>query len=104
MKKYKVVDLKRINENEWRRFRYKCLKNKDPKDWVSVDDGNPEFSGLFFIKHKDFLADVDIAEFFINSKNKRFWMTPGDPTHWAKIEDYNYKWPDGTPVYEDEHI
>ncbi len=104
MKTYEILDRRRTNERAWDSFRKQCLKDRDPKDWVGVDEGNPEFSGLFFIKHADFVGDIDIAEFFINSKGKRFWMTPGDPTHWAEIKTYDYKWPDGTPVYEDEYF
>jgi len=99
----KLLDQRRTNPKQWEMFRRQCLKTKMPKTWVKTEESNPDFSGLFFIKHEDFVGDIDIAEFFINSKGKRFWMTPGDPTHWAEIETYDYTFEDGTPVY-DEYI
>lgn len=98
---YKIHDQRRTSPKQWELFRRHCLKSKMKKYWVSTEEGNPGFSGLFFIKHKDFVGDIDIAEFFINSKGKKFWLTPGDPTHWAEIETYDYTWEDGTPVYND---
>jgi hypothetical protein len=43
-----------------------------PKRWVNNDDEKPLCTGLYFIKHKDFLGDVDIAEYHINKKGKAF--------------------------------
>ena len=51
--------------------------------------------------HADSPGEFDIAEFFINSKGKRFWMTAKPPTKWAEIETYEYINEDGTPVYDD---
>lgn len=89
-KEYTVHDRRRTDPAAFSRFRSQCLSNKEEKHWIRVDECNPEFSGLYFIRHKDFIGDIDIAEFFINSKGKRFWMTPGDPTHWAPINEYEY--------------
>jgi hypothetical protein len=50
-----------------------------PKRWVNNDDEKPLCTGLYFIKHKDFLGDVDIAEYHINKKGKAFWCTAGNP-------------------------
>ena len=95
------VDLVRTDHKKYAQFRASALKLKVKKVWVETKDANPEFAGLFFIKHKDFLGDIDIAEFFINSKGKRFWMTAKPPTRWAEIETYDYINEDGTPVYDD---
>lgn len=100
----KVMDHRRINYRSFSQFRAQCLRAKMSKHWVSTEEDNPEYSGLFFIKHDDFLGDIDIAEFFINKKGEKFWLTPGDPTHWSEIETYDYFYEDGTPVYNDEYI
>jgi hypothetical protein len=99
-----LLDQRRTNPKKWEMFRAQCLKAKMHKNWKSNEESSPDFSGLFFIKHKDFVGDIDIAEFYINSKNQKFWMTPGDPTHWSEIETYDYTWNDGTPVYDDEYF
>ena len=70
------IDLVRTDHKKYAQFRASALKLKVKKVWVDADERDPEFSGLFFIKHKDFVGDIDIAEFFINSKGKRFWLTP----------------------------
>ena len=51
--------------------------------------------------HEDSPGEFDIAEFFINSRGKRFWMTSKPPKKWAEIETYDYINEDGTPVYDD---
>lgn len=94
------IDLVRTDHKKYAQFRASALKLKVKKVWVDADERDPEFSGLFFIKHKDFVGDIDIAEFFINSKGKRFWLTPSRPTHWAEIETYDYKDEKGNLVYE----
>ena len=96
----KKVDRVRTDPKEYAAFRASALKLKVKKSWVATSDGNPDFSGLFFIKHKDFVGHIDIAEFFINSKGKKFWLTPSDPTHWAEIETYEYKDEEGRAIYD----
>ena len=94
------IDLVRTDHKKYAQFTASALKLKVKKVWVDADERDPEFSGLFFIKHKDFVGDIDIAEFFINSKGKRFWLTPSRPTHWAEIETYDYKAEKGNLIYE----
>jgi hypothetical protein len=103
-KKTELLDQRSTNLKAYAKFRDHCLRSKLSKHWVSTDDNNPEFGGMFFIKHKDFLGDVDITEYYINKKGKGYWLCAGTPTHWAEIETYEYKWPDGTLVYDDEFI
>lgn len=98
--KGQIIARVRTNAKEFSAFRAQCLQVKLKKFWVKTTDANPDFSGLFYIKHADFPADIDIAEFFINSKGKKFWLTPGDPTHWSEIETYNYLDNDGKMIYE----
>ena len=94
------VERVRTDPKQFAAFRAQCLNVRLKKVWVKTTDENPEFSGLFYIKHADFPADIDIAEFFINSKGKRFWMTPGDPTYWSEIETYDYKDEEGNLIHE----
>ena len=98
-----VLDRRRTNENQFARFRDHCLNARLSKHWIDTDKELPEFSGLFFVKHPDSPGEFDIAEFFINSKGKRFWMTAETPLQWSEIETYEYTYEDGTPVY-DEYI
>jgi hypothetical protein len=99
---YNQLDQRRTNEKLFTRFRDHCLTAKLPKHWViTEDEGNPEFSGLFFVSHADSPGEFDIAEFFINSKGKRFWLSARPPVKWAEIETYEYTYEDGTPVYDD---
>lgn len=100
---YMPLDQTRTNEKLYQRFREQCLNSKMPKYWVKTEEMNPDFSGLFFVKQREFPAEFNIAEFFINRKGKRFWLLPSPPTEWAEIETYEYTYEDGTPVY-DEHI
>jgi hypothetical protein len=95
------LDLVRTDHKRYSAFRASALRLRTKKFWVDADEKEPDFSGLFFIKHRDFLGDIDVAEFFINSKGKRFWLTPSRPTHWAEIETYEYTYEDGTPVYDE---
>ncbi len=104
MKKGDKLDQRSTNIKSFTRFRNHCLTAKLTKNWVKTEDKNPDFAGMFFIKHEDFLADVDITEFYINKKGEGHWLCAGTPTAWAEIETYDYKWPDGTPVYDDELI
>jgi len=92
----------RTQAKEFELFRKQCFKSKWDKYWVKTSDSNPEYPGLFWIKHKDFLGEIDIAEFYINKKGKSFWMTPGDPSEWAEIATYYYVYEDGTPVYDED--
>jgi hypothetical protein len=85
-----ILDRRRTHDVTFSNFRSKCLKMRDQKDWVDVNDRNPSVAGLYFIKHKDFLADIDITEYTINKKGKGYWCCMGQPTHWAKIETYDY--------------
>ena len=94
------IERVRTDPKQFAAFRAQCLKVKLTKFWVKTTDENPEFSGLFYIKHSDFHEDIDIAEFFINSKGKKFWMTPGDPTHGSEIETYDYLDKDGKMIYQ----
>lgn len=99
---YNQLDQRRTNEKLFTRFRDHCLTAKLPKHWViTEDEGDPEFSGLFFVSHADSPGEFDIAEFFINSKGKRFWLSARPPVKWAEIETYEYTYEDGTPVYDD---
>ena len=98
---YTQLDQRRTNRKLFARFREQCLNAKMPKYWVETEEMNPDFSGLFFVVHADSPGEFDIAEFFINSKGKRFWMTAKPPTRWAEIETYDYINEDGTPVYDD---
>ena len=99
---YSQLDQRRTNEKIFSRFRDHCLNAKLPKHWVNTEDvGNPDFSGLFFVSHVDSPGEFDIAEFFINSKGKRFWLTSHPPAKWAEIETYEYTHEDGTPVHND---
>ncbi len=102
MNKYPVLDRRLTNIATFSSFRRQCLASKMPKHWVDNDDKQPICTGLYFIKHKDFLGDIDIAEYHINTKGKAFWCTGGKPTHWAEIETYEYMLEDGTPLYEDQ--
>jgi len=99
---YNQLDQRRTNEKLFTRFRDHCLTAKLPKHWViTEDEGNPEFSGLFFVSHADSPGEFDLAEFFINSKGKRFWLSARPPVKWAEIETYEYTYEDGTPVYDE---
>jgi len=102
MSKYPVLNRKLTNIATFSSFRRQCLTARMPKNWVDNDKEQPICTGLYFIKHKDFLGDIDIAEYHINTKGKTFWCTPGKPTHWAEIETYEYMLEDGTPLYEDQ--
>jgi hypothetical protein len=102
MSKYPVMDRKLTNIATFSGFRRQCLTANMSKHWVDNDNEQPVCTGLYFIKHKDFLGDIDIAEYHINSKGKSFWCTGGNPTHWAEIETYEYMLEDGTPLYEDQ--
>jgi len=102
MNKYPVLSRKLTNIDTFQKFRRHCLSSTMKKNWIDNDDESPICTGLYFIKHKDFLGDVDIAEYHINSKGKTFWCTGGAPTHWAEIETYEYMLEDGTPLYEDQ--
>jgi len=95
------LDQRRTNRKLFARFREQCLNATMPKYWVDTEEKNPVFSGLFFVVHADSPGEFDIAEFFINSKGKRFWMTSKPPKKWAEIETYEYINEDGTPVYDD---
>lgn len=101
MKEYRVLDHRRTDQKAFSRFRDQCLNSRMLKAWVKTDEGNPEFSGLFFVRHDDSPGEFDIAEFFINMKGKRFWLTPKPPTYWAEIETYDYVWEDGKSVYDE---
>ena len=98
---YTQLDQRRTNQKLFSRFRDHCLNSKLPKYWVMTEERNPEFSGLFFVTHEDSPGEFDIAEFFINSKGKRFWLSARPPVKWAEIETYEYINEDGTPVYDD---
>ena len=98
---YNQLDQRRTNQKLFSRFRDHCLNSKLPKYWVMTEERNPEFSGLFFVTHEDSPGEFDIAEFFINSKGKRFWLSARPPIKWAAIETYEYINEDGTPVYDD---
>jgi hypothetical protein len=98
---YNQLDQRRTNEKLFTRFRDHCLNAKLPKRWVITEERNPDFSGLFFVSHADSPGEFDIAEFFINSKGKRFWLSARPPVKWAEIETYEYINEDGTPVYDD---
>ena len=95
------LDQRRTNRKLFARFREQCLNATMPKYWVDTEKKNPVFSGLFFVVHEDSPGEFDIAEFFINSRGKRFWMTSKPPKKWAEIETYEYINEDGTPVYDD---
>lgn len=95
------LDQRRTNRKLFARFREQCLNATMPKYWVDTEKKNPVFSGLFFVVHEDSPGEFDIAEFFINSRGKRFWMTSKPPKKWAEIETYDYINEDGTPVYDD---
>ena len=97
------LDQRRTNGRKFAQFRSQCLKANMPKCWVDADKEPPDFSGLFFVKHPDSPGEFDVAEFFVNSKGKQFWLTPEPPVQWAEIETYEYKHEDGTPIY-DEYI
>jgi len=101
MSYYQELDRRRTSPKKFEEFRKHCLKGKHFKDWVKTDERNPEYSGLFFVKHPDSPAEFDIAEFFINTKGKRFWMTSETPLQWAEISTYEYFHQDGTPVYDE---
>jgi len=102
---YTELDRRRTDHAKFSEFRRHCLNAKLPKYWMDTEmDGNPEFSGLFFVKHPDSPTEFDIAEFFINKKGKKFWMTAETPLQWAEIETYEYTHEDGTPVYDDDLI
>ena len=101
---YTKLDQRRTNPKVFARFRDHCLNARLPKYWVDTDKNNPEFSGLFFVKHRDSPGEFDIAEFFINKKGQRFWMTAEPPVQWSEIETYEYTHEDGTPVYDDDII
>lgn len=88
---YTSPDQTHTNLKVFTRFRNNCLRSSMHKEWMETKtQGDPEVSGLFFVKQQEFPAEFDIAEFFINTKGKRFWMTPTPPTHWAEIETYEY--------------
>ena len=102
MSQYPVHDRKLTNMASFTRFRRQCLSSKMPKNWIDNNVEEPKCTGLYFIKHKDFLGDIDIAEFHVNQKGKSFWLTGGKPTHWSEIETYEYMLADGKPLYEDQ--
>lgn len=102
MSKYPVLNRKLTNIATFSSFRRQCLTSKMTKNWVDNDNEQPICTGLYFIKHKDFLGEVDIAEYHINKKGKTFWCTPGKPTHWSEIETYEYLLKDGTPLYQEQ--
>jgi hypothetical protein len=102
MSNYPVQDRRLTNIATFSSFRQHCLSSNLKKRWVKNDEEEPICTGLYYIKHKDFLGDVDIAEYHINTKGKAFWCTAGKPTHWAEIETYEYMLEDGTPLYEDQ--
>ena len=101
MPRQNPLDQRRTNRKLSPSFREQCLNAKMPKYWVYTEEMYPDFSGLFFVVHEDSPGEFDIAEFFINSRGKRFWMTSKPPTKWAEIETYDYINEDGTPVYDD---
>jgi len=96
-----ILDKRRTSPSKFTAFRSHCLRAKLPKSWVGIEEGNPPFSGLFFIKHVDFVGDIDIAEYFINKKGNGFWMTPGNPKAWSEIETYDYKDKEGNLIYDE---
>ena len=98
------VDRRHGNPVVFARFRERCLGYTAQKAWVETEKGNPEYPGLFFVQHNDTPWQFDIAEFFINSKGKRFWIAAEPPTRWAPIEFYEYTDEDGVPVNENESI
>lgn len=98
MADYKVLDRRLTDPKMFSKFRAQCLRSRMHKDWVT--EGNPEFAGLFFIKHKDFVGDVDIAEYHINKKGVGFWLTTDGITAWSEIETYDYVDQEGNPIYE----
>ncbi len=98
---YNQLDQRRTNHKSFSRFREHCLNAKLPKYWVTTEERNPEFSGLFFVTHEDSPGEFDIAEFFINTKGKRFWLSANPPVKWAEIETYEYINEDGIPIYDD---
>jgi len=101
---YRKIDQRHTDPTKFARFRERCLGYTAQKDWVETEKSNPEYSGLFFIEHKDSPWQFDIGEFFINSKGKRFWMTSEPPKRWAPISFYQYKDEDGVPVNQNEFI
>ena len=52
MADYKILDRRLTDPKKWTAYRKHCLTTKMHKHWVT--EGNPEFAGLFFIKHEDF--------------------------------------------------
>lgn len=94
----KILDHRRTDPKSFNRFRRQCLVSKMSKDWV--EGVVPPCSGLFFIKHETFFGEVDIAEYFINSKGVGFWMTPGDPVAWSEIETYDYVDENGIHLFD----
>ena len=64
-----ILDRRRTHDVTFSNFRSKCLKMRDQKDWVDVNDRNPS---------------IDITEYTINKKGKGYWCCMGQPTHWAK--------------------
>ena len=101
-KSYPVQDRRLTNIATFTAFRRHCLSSRMPKRWVDNNQEKPVCIGLYFIKHKDFLGDIDIAEYHINTKGKGFWLCAGSPISWAEIETYDYMLEDGTPLYEDQ--
>jgi len=99
---YKILDRRLTDPKKWTAYRKHCLTTNMHKHWIT--EGNPEFAGLFFIKHKDFLGEIDIAEYHINKKGKGFWLTPGDPSAWSEIETYDYTDQEGNPIYQYEYF
>jgi len=102
MKSWSVMDRRLTNIATFSKFRKQCLSSRMQKRWIDSTEEQPNCTGLYFIKHKNFLGDVDIAEYHINSKGATFWCTSGDPSHWSEIETYEYILEDGTPLYEDQ--
>ncbi len=96
------VDKRLTNTASFTSFRKQCLNSRMIKNWVSNADEKPECTGLYFIKHKDFLGEIDIAQFYINSKGKSYWLTAGEPTAWSEIETYDYILEDGQPLHQEE--
>ena len=95
------LDQRRTQHGMFTRFRKQCLNAKMRKSWIDANNGNPEFSGLFFVRLKG-EANYDVSELYINKKGARFWLTSEPPAHWAEIETYDYYFEDGTPVYDEE--
>ncbi len=88
----------------YKRYRKYCLsrKSKLHKNWVK--EGEPKFTGMFFVRHDDFLGDLEIAEYYINKKGEGNWMSHKRPSAWSEIETYEYVDKEESLIYEDEYI